>query len=63
MPFWRFGRGRRNGHARRVRSPEAGMSRAVLHIDSIELIFLMPIETTVDAEDLKSRVRELRRFL
>jgi len=24
---------------------------------------IMPIETTVDAEDLKSRVRELRRFL
>ena len=27
------------------------------------LSFVMPTETTVDAEDLKSRVRELRRFL
>jgi len=35
-----------------------------LRAAKLPLSFLMPTETsTVDAEDLKSRVRELRRFL
>jgi hypothetical protein len=38
--------------------------RRLCHYDELNYFFSMPTETSIpDAEDLKSRVRELRRFL
>jgi hypothetical protein len=42
----------------------AGRMRYPLRLTRVKVCFLMPTEISIpDAEDLKSRVRELRRFL